>query len=79
MYGDGYSKMVPSYLTESLKFFANEREKMAESMGSTVSRNTQAMMDYTQALAKQNMEMFRRSWDMFGMMTGMGSTSRERR
>ncbi len=71
MYGDGYSKMVPSYLTESLKFFAGEREKMAQTMGSAVNRNTQAMMDYTQTLAKQNMELFRRSWDMFGMMAGM--------
>ncbi len=75
MYGDGYSKMVPSYLTESLRFFTSEREKMAESMGSAVSRNTQAMVDYTQALAKQNMELFRRSWDMFGMMAGMATST----
>ena len=74
MYGDGYSKMVPNYLTESLKLFAAEREKAVETMGTAVNRNTQAMMDYTQALAKQNMEIFRRSWDMFGMMTG-GTTS----
>ena len=77
MYGDGYSNMVPNYLTESLKFFATEREKAAEKMGTTVSRNTQAMMDYTQALAKQNMEIFRRSWDMFGMMAGVSPSSSE--
>jgi len=75
MYGDGYSQMVPNYLTESLKFFATEREKAAEKMGTAVSRNTQAMMDYTQALAKQNMEIFRRSWDMLGMMAGATPSS----
>ena len=75
MYGGDAGGMVPNYLTESLKFFAEERERAAEKMGSAVSRNTQAMMDYTQALAKQNMEMFRRSWDMFGMMAGVTSSS----
>jgi len=77
MYGGDASDMVPNYLTESLKFFAEEREKAAEKVGTAVSRNTQAMMDYTQALAKQNMEMFRRSWDMFGMMAGVSPSSSE--
>ncbi|MDD9909438.1 MAG: polyhydroxyalkanoate synthesis repressor PhaR [Ahrensia sp.] len=76
MYGDGASNLVPNYLTESLKLFANERAKMTESMNSAVSRNTQAMLDYTRALARQNMELFQRSWDMFGMMAGARPSSK---
>ncbi|MEN0040154.1 MAG: polyhydroxyalkanoate synthesis repressor PhaR [Pseudomonadota bacterium] len=69
MYGDSYSKMVPDYLTQSLSLFAQEREKMGEAMtkavGTAVERNTRAMMEFSQALAKQNMDMFKRSWSMF--------------
>lgn len=74
MYGDTYGAMVPDYLTESLKLFASERSKVAQAVETAVGRNAKAMMKYSQALAKQNMEMFRRSWDMFGMMTGSKST-----
>lgn len=69
MYGDSYSKMVPDYLTQSLSLFAQEREKMGEAMtkavGTAIDRNARAMMDFSQALAKQNMDMFKRSWSMF--------------
>ncbi|MEP0941168.1 MAG: polyhydroxyalkanoate synthesis repressor PhaR [Rhizobiaceae bacterium] len=67
MYGDTYGQMVPDYLTESLKLFAAERAEMGQAFDDVVSRNTRAMMDYSQNLARQNMEMFRQSWSMFGM------------
>ena len=58
MYGDTYWQMVPDYLTESLKLFAAERAEMGQAFDDVVSRNTRAMMDYSQNLARQNIEMF---------------------
>jgi len=72
MYGESYGQMVPDYLTEALKLFAAERTKMTEAMGSVVDRNTRAMMEFSQNLARQNMELFKQSWSMFGLM---GNTS----
>ena len=67
MYGDSYGQMVPDYLTESLNLFAAERVRMNSTFENVVDRNTKAMMEYSQNLARQNMEMFRRSWSMSGM------------
>ena len=67
MYGDTYGQMVPDYLTESLKLFAAERTHMGEAFESVVDRNTRTMVEYSQKLAQQNMDMFRQSWSMFGM------------
>ena len=72
MYGDTYGQMVPDYLTESLKLFAAERAQMGEAFESVFDRNTRTMLEYSQKLAQQNMEMFRRSWSMFGMMPSDG-------
>lgn len=76
MYGDSYGQMVPDYLTESLNLFAAERVRMNSTFENVVDRNTKAMMEYSQDLARQNMDLFRRSWSMFGM-TGSGSTVSE--
>lgn len=70
MYGDTYGQMVPSYLTESLKLLVSERLKMNSAFEHVVDRNARAMMDYSQNLARQNMELFRRSWNMFSAMSG---------
>jgi polyhydroxyalkanoate synthesis repressor PhaR len=70
MYGDTYGQMVPSYLTESLKLLVSERLKMNSAFENVVDRNARAMMDYSQNLARQNMELFRRSWNMFSAMNG---------
>ncbi len=66
MYDDTYGKMMPDYLKESLGVFAAERERMKSTMENVVERNTKAMMDFSQNIARQNMEVFRRSWEMFG-------------
>lgn len=68
MYGDTYGQMVPSYLTESLKLLVSERLKMSSAFENVVDRNARAMMEYSQNLAQQNMELFRRSWNMFSML-----------
>ncbi len=67
MYGDSYGQMVPNYLTESLNLFTAEREQMGHAFESAVNQNTRAMLEYSQKLARQNMEMFKQSWSMFGM------------
>ena len=64
MYGDAYGKMMPDYLEESMNLFASERDKMQATFESFAGQNAKAMMDYTQALAKQNMELFRQSMNM---------------
>lgn len=66
MYDDTYGKMMPSYLKESLDVFTAERERMKSTMENVVERNTKAMMEFSQNIARQNMEVFRRSWEMFG-------------
>ncbi len=69
MYGDTYGQMVPDYLTESMKLFVAEKSRMTDAMENVVGRNTQAMMQFSQNLARQNMEMFRKSWEMFGALS----------
>ena len=65
MYGDAYGKMMPDYLEESMSLFAAEREKMRSTVESIAGQNAKAMMAYTQNLARQNMEIFRRSMNLF--------------
>lgn len=72
MYGDTYGQMVPSYLTESLKLLVSERVKMTSAFENVVDRNARAMMEYSQNLAQQNMELFRRSWNMFSALNSDG-------
>ncbi len=70
MYDDAYGKMVPDYLKQSLNIFAAERERMNSTMENVVERNTKAMMDFSQNIARQNLEVFKRSWEMFGTSAG---------
>lgn len=65
MYDDTYGKMMPDYLKESLNVFVAERERMKSTMENVVERNTKAMMDFSQNIARQNLEVFKRSWEMF--------------
>ena len=75
MYGDSYGAMVPDYLTESMKLFTAERERMTQTVESVVDRNARAMMDFNQRLAQQNLELFKRSWEMFGSMAAAGRSA----
>lgn len=67
MYDDAYGQMMPDYLKQSLNIFASERERMNSAMENVVERNTKAMMDFSQNIAHQNLEVFKRSWEMFGV------------
>lgn len=75
MYDDTYAKMMPSYLKESLDVFAAERERMKSTMENVVERNTKAMMDFSQNIARQNLEVFKRSWEMFSGVNPGDKTS----
>jgi len=68
MYDDTYGKMMPDYLKESLKVFTAERERMKSTMENVVERNTKAMMEFSQNIARQNLEVFKRSWEIFSNM-----------
>ncbi len=65
MYDDSYAKMIPNYLKESLDLFASERDRMKSAMENVVESNTKAMMDYGQNMARQNIEIFQRTWEIF--------------
>ncbi|MEM9732483.1 MAG: polyhydroxyalkanoate synthesis repressor PhaR [Pseudomonadota bacterium] len=78
LYGNAYGTMVPDYLTQSLTLLAKERQTITDAVGEAVTQNTKAVMDYSQALARQNMDLFKRSMALFGVnvpdmagMTGM--------
>ncbi|MEL6503269.1 MAG: polyhydroxyalkanoate synthesis repressor PhaR [Pseudomonadota bacterium] len=80
LYGNAYGSMVPDYLTQSLTLLAKERQTITDAVGDAVTQNTKAVMEYSQALARQNMDLFKRSMALFGVnvpdMTGMaGSTA----
>lgn len=76
MYDDTYGKMMPSYLKESLDVFAAERERMKSTMENVVEQNTKAMMDFSQNIARQNLQVFKKSWEMFsGISTNETSNS----
>lgn len=79
MYDDTYGKMMPSYLKESLDVFTAERERMKSTMENVVERNTKAMMEFSQNIARQNMEVFKRSWEMFGATPSKSKTTAEKK
>lgn len=75
MYDDTYAKLMPGYLKESLDVFAAERERMKSTMENVVEQNTKAMMQFGQDMVRQNMEIFQKSWEMFGSTSSTGASS----
>lgn len=79
LYGNAYGSMVPDYLTQSLTLLSKERKTITDAVGEAVTQNTKAVMDYSQALAKQNMDLFKRSMALFGVnvpdMSGLTGTA----
>ena len=65
MYSDTYSNMVPDYLTESMRLFKEEKNKMTEDWGDAINKNTQVAMEFGQNIARQNIEFFNQSLHMF--------------
>jgi len=65
MYDDTYSSMVPDFLKQSLSMFKNEQDKIQATMKDVVDKNSQMMMDMTTNMARHNMELFKKSMDLF--------------
>lgn len=68
MYGDAYGKMFPDFLTQSISFFNSERNQMQEMFEGMMGKNAGAFFTQAQEMARKNMEMFQKSWDVFGVM-----------
>jgi len=77
MYGDNYGQMVPDYLTESLKLFAAERSRINESVGNMVDRSARTVFEYSESLARHNMELFKRSLNMFSLSSDSNDKEEE--
>ena len=68
MYGDAYGKMFPDFLTQSIGFFNSERNQMQDMFQGMLGQNTGEFFKQAQKMARKNMEMFQKSWDVFGVM-----------
>ncbi|PWQ95276.1 polyhydroxyalkanoate synthesis repressor PhaR [Leucothrix arctica] len=69
MYSDTCSHMVPDYLTESMRLFQTEKNKMTEAWGDAINKNTQVAMEFGQNIARQNIEFFNQSLQIFNHKT----------
>ncbi|PCH97420.1 MAG: polyhydroxyalkanoate synthesis repressor PhaR [Rhodobacteraceae bacterium] len=68
MYGDTYGKMFPDFLTQSVSYFNSERNQMQQTFQNMMGHNAGEFFGQAQEMARKNMELFQRSWDVFGMM-----------
>ncbi len=75
MYDDAYSQMVPDYLRESMNVFVTERDRMKNTFQEIVETNSRTMAQFNENLAKQNLEIFNRSFEFFQSMAGFGQDS----
>ncbi|MEM7214357.1 MAG: polyhydroxyalkanoate synthesis repressor PhaR [Pseudomonadota bacterium] len=71
MYDDAYGRMVPEYLRESMKVFVSERDRLKETFEEMLNFNTQTMAQFSENMAKQNMEVFSRTFEFFQNMSGL--------
>jgi len=71
MYSDTYSNMVPDYLTESMRLFKEEKNKMTDAWGDAINKNTQVAMEFGQNIARQNIEFFNQSLQMFNQQNDL--------
>ncbi len=66
MYGETYVGLLPDFLTQSLSMFAQERNKMTQAWQDVMAQGTETFFKQSEALAKQNLELFQNSLSMFG-------------
>ncbi|MEM9279015.1 MAG: polyhydroxyalkanoate synthesis regulator DNA-binding domain-containing protein, partial [Pseudomonadota bacterium] len=77
MYDDAYGKMVPEYLRESMRVFVSERDRMKETFEEMVNFNSQTMARFSENIAKQNLEVFNRTFEFFQNMSGFQASRKE--
>jgi len=66
LYGDGYGQLIPDFLTQSITYFSEERSKMANAWSDMMAQGADQFMKQAERMAKQNIDMFRKAWDIFG-------------
>ena len=71
MYDDAYGQMMPDYLRESMNVFVSERERMKETFQEIVDYNSRAMAQFNDNIAKQNLDVFNKTFEFFQQMSGM--------
>lgn len=71
MYSDSYGKMFPDFLTQSIGYFNAERSQMQKAFQDIMGANAGSLMTKAQDMARKNIEMFQKSWDVFGIMEQM--------
>lgn len=86
LYDNDLADLMPDFLSRSLKMFTEQKEGEApfsqsgyqsdepgetDHATSDFQSNASAMMAFSENLARQNMELFQKSWDVFGSFTGM--------
>ncbi len=74
MYGDAYGKMFPDYLTQSINFFNSERVQLHKNFQDMIGQNADVFFSQAQEMAQRNMELFQKSWNMFGTMSNSQSS-----
>ncbi len=76
MYDDAYGQMMPDYLRESMNVFVSERERMKDTFQEIVKSNSRAVAQFNERLAKQNLEIFSRSFEFFQSMAGLDKSDK---
>ncbi len=75
LYSDNCSALLPDYLAQSLSYFNDQRDSMGQAMQEAMAHNTNAMMEFSRAMARQNLSYYQHSMDMFRAFTSMGGPS----
>ena len=70
MYSDAYKAMLPGYLANAMQTFADQRASMVKAYQSSLKKNNEAMLAFSQKMAEQNQAYFAQSLDMFRAFTG---------
>ncbi len=71
MYSDNCKALLPAYLAQSLSYFTDQRDAIGQTMQETMAQNTNAMMEFSKAMARQNLSYYQHSMDMFRAFTRM--------
>ncbi len=73
LYSDNCRALLPDYLAQSLNYFNDQRDSMGQAMQEAIAHNTNAMVEFSRAMARQNLSYYQHSMDMFRAFTSMGS------
>lgn len=73
LYSDNCRALLPDYLAQSLNYFNDQRDSMGQAMQEAMAHNTNAMMEFSRAMARQNLSYYQHSMDMFRAFTSMGA------